>query len=75
MFHPKISFFSLIFLICIKIMTSQPDSEIESQNLFSDIHNSKYLWGTYKPNLYFSMKQKQKETPVFGLMWYGIKDN
>ena len=56
-------------------MTSQPDSEIESQNLFSDIHNSKYLWGTYKPNLYFSMKQKQKETPVFGLMWYGIKDN
>ena len=68
----------IIFIIKIslllKFISSQPESEIESQTLFSDIHNSKYLWGTYKPNLYFSMKQKQKETPVFGLMWYGIKE-
>jgi mannosyl-oligosaccharide glucosidase len=72
----------IIFIIklslLIKFISSQPESDIisdiESKKLFSDIHNSKYIWGTYKPNLYFSMKQKQKETPVFGLMWYGIKE-
>ena len=73
-FH-KYSFFILISLISLKLIIAQPESDIESNKLFSDIHNSKYLWGTYKPNLYFSMKQKQKETPVFGLMWYGIKEN
>ena len=76
MFFYKISFFLLILLfISTKYITSQPESDMESQKYFSDIHNSKYLWGTYKPNLYFSMKQKQKETPVFGIMWYGIKEN
>ena len=78
MFFCKYSNF-IIFIITISLLNnlikSQPESEIESQTLFSEIHNSKYLWGTYKPNLYFSMKQKQKETPVFGLMWYGIKEN
>ena len=78
MFFDKYSNF-IIFIITISLLNnlikSQPESEIESQTLFSEIHNSKYLWGTYKPNLYFSMKQKQKETPVFGLMWYGIKEN
>ena len=69
-----IIFIIKIFLL-IKLISSQPESDIESQHLFSELHNSKYLWGTYKPNLYFSMKQKQKETPVFGLMWYGIKEN
>ena len=75
MFFHKLSLISFILLTTLKISISQPESDIESPNLFSDIHNSKYLWGTYKPNLYFSMKQKQKETPVFGLMWYGLKDN
>ena len=78
MFFDKYSNF-IIFIITISLLNnlikSQPESEIESQTLFSELHNSKYLWGTYKPNLYFSMKQKQKETPVFGLMWYGIKEN
>ena len=73
------SLFIIKISLLIKFISSQPESDsildIESQKLFSHIHNSKYLWGTYKPNLYFSMKQKQKETPVFGLMWYGIKEN
>ena len=75
MFSYKHFIIFFIFLTILKIIASQPDSDIESSNLFSEIHNSIYLWGTYKPNLYFSMKQKQKETPVFGLMWYGIRDN
>ena len=59
----------IIFFLFIYNITSNGDEEYEK--LFSDSHNYKYLWGTYKPNLYFSMKQKTKETPVFGLMWYG----
>jgi mannosyl-oligosaccharide glucosidase len=74
MFFHKNSFLLFILFLTIKLILSQPESDLESQKLFSDIHNSKYLWGTYKPNLYFSMKQKKKETPVFGIMWYGLKD-
>ena len=66
----------LIIIFTINSIISQPNdiSLEDSNNLFSELHNSKYLWGTYKPNLYFAMKQKQKETAVFGLMWYGIKE-
>lgn len=34
-------------------------------------HRSKYHWGTYKPNLYFAMKNRRNTSQVFGLMWYG----
>ena len=61
-----------LFLIIKNISTEGDD---DAERLFSDSHNYKYLWGTYKPNLYFSMKQKVKETPVFGLMWYGQQKN
>jgi len=39
-------------------------------------HRSKYHWGTYKPNLYFAMKNRRNTSQVFGLMWYGAgKEN
>ena len=65
-------FKALILVILLSNISSEGNDEKEQ--LFSDSHNAKYLWGTYKPNLYFSMKQKEKETPVFGLMWYGIQN-
>lgn len=36
-------------------------------------HRGKYLWGTYKPNLYFSMKNRRNTSDVFGIMWYGAE--
>ena len=63
----------ILLLFIINSITSEENDETEK--LFSDSHYYKYLWGTYKPNLYFSMKQKKKETPVFGLMWYGQQKN
>ena len=65
-------FKALILVILLSNISSEGNDEKEQ--LFSDSHNAKYLWGTYKPNLYFSMKQKEKETPVFGLMWYGLQN-
>ena len=38
--------------------------------LFSQEHLSKYFWGTYKPNLYFAMRERLNTTNVFGIMWY-----
>ena len=64
---------ALILVILLNSISSEGNEEKEQ--LFSHSHNAKYLWGTYKPNLYFSMKQKEKETPVFGLMWYGLQNN
>lgn len=39
--------------------------------IISPEHKSKFLWGTYKPNLYFAMKERRNSTAVFGIMWYG----
>ena len=38
-------------------------------------HKSKFLWGTYKPNLYFSMKNRRNTSDVFGIMWYGSESS
>jgi mannosyl-oligosaccharide glucosidase len=38
-------------------------------------HRSKYFWGTYKPNLYFAMKNRRNVSDVFGIMWYGSSSN
>jgi len=34
-------------------------------------HRYKFNWGTYKPNLYFAMKNRRNMSDVFGVMWYG----
>lgn len=39
--------------------------------IISPEHKAKYMWGTYKPNLYFAMKERKNSTHVFGIMWYG----
>ena len=64
-----------IFKLCFVFLIINVEGNGESEKLFSDSHFYKYLWGTYKPNLYFSMKQKVKETSVFGIMWYGQQNN
>ena len=61
----------MIFLIFL-ILNSFCDDYYEE--LFSNKHRNKYLWGTYKPNLYFSLKEKLEKTNVFGLMWYSISE-
>ena len=61
----------MIFLIFL-ILNSFCDDDYEE--LFSNKHRNKYLWGTYKPNLYFSLKEKLEKTNVFGLMWYSISE-
>ncbi|KAL0803320.1 hypothetical protein ABMA28_017199 [Loxostege sticticalis] len=27
-------------------------------------------WGSYRPNVYFGMKTREPQSPVFGMMWY-----
>lgn len=46
-----------------------------NSEFFSKEHINKYHWGTYKPNLYFAMKEKKSTTDVFGLMWYNPSSN
>lgn len=65
----KVLFVILIQFTLLYLMQSQYDLQ-DYGVLFSNEHQSKYLWGTYKPNLYFAMKERTNTTDVFGLMWY-----
>lgn len=37
-------------------------------------HRAEYFWGTYKPNLYFAMKNRLNTSINFGMMWYGAEE-
>lgn len=39
--------------------------------IFNQNHRSKYHWGTYKPNLYFAMKNRRNMSETFGILWFG----
>lgn len=41
-----------------------------SSNIFTEDYLKSTHWGTYKPNLYFSIREKSPKTFTFGLMWY-----
>ena len=60
----------ILFLFTIQTELKIENEEEDYKNLFSSNHINKYLWGTYKPNLYFSLKERKKLSDVFGIMWY-----
>ena len=60
----------LVFLICLGITLSQWDLQDYGQ-ILSNEHRLKYYWGTYKPNLYFAVKNRRNVSTVLGMMWYG----
>jgi len=36
---------------------------------FQGEHGRKYLWGTYRPGLYFGVRSRQPKSTLMGLMW------
>ena len=65
-------YFIYFFLFIILPFISFCNDDYET--LFSNKHRSQFLWGTYKPNLYFSLKEKEPKTNVFGIMWYTMEE-
>lgn len=37
-------------------------------------HNASLYWGTYRPNLYFGTRTREKQSILTGLMWMGAHD-
>ena len=62
--------FFIINTTLVLLISSQWDS-IEYDEIISNDHNSKLNWGTYKPNLYFSIRERKNTSLIFGMMWYG----
>jgi len=68
-----IIFFSTLLFQLISLASCQFD--LQDYGIILDAqHRSKYLWGTYKSNLYFAMKNRRNTSQVFGLMWYGADE-
>ena len=67
----KLILFFLSYIISlISIINCQYDLQ-DYGVILDNKHRSRYYWGTYKPNLYFAMKNRRNTSQVFGLMWYG----
>lgn len=32
------------------------------------------VWGAYRPNLYFGLRPRIKQSLMTGLMWFGVQD-
>lgn len=32
------------------------------------------LWGTYRPGVYIGMRARLPDSPLFGVLWHGLKD-
>lgn len=70
-----LSFHTLIFLFLIFNLNIQKiNTQYDLQDygvIIDNAQKAKYHWGTYKPNLYFALKNRRNTSQVFGLMWYG----
>lgn len=45
------------------------DSLYETNEVLDYLYNETMEWGTYKPNLYFALKQRKKNPLTVGLIW------
>eukprot|EP00347_Sterkiella_histriomuscorum_P002218 403369017 len=55
---------------------SDLDNTLKNEPLYSPLHNKSVEWGTYKPNLYFGVKNRQMNALTFGLFLYNeVPDN
>ena len=36
--------------------------------------NTSFLWGPYRPNLYFGLRPRKPDALLIGLMWYSADD-
>jgi len=73
--NSKIFFpFFLLIIFAIHNVTSQFDLQ-DYGIIITNNHKSKFHWGTYKPNLFFAMKNRKNNSDVFGIMWYSHNSN
>lgn len=64
-----ILYIALIILTLVNTTNQQWDNQ-DYGNISTESYISTYYWGTYKPNLYFSMKNKIEKSENFGILWY-----
>lgn len=68
-------FFLLLSYICSFIIIKCQWDASDYGEIITKEHKDKFLWGTYKPNLYYAVKDRTNTSTVFGIMWYGANKN
>lgn len=59
--------FWCLLMVVLENTTKLPDGV----NIFSDEHNSEFLWGMYRPHLYYGMRTRVGiDSLMLGFMWY-----
>lgn len=62
--------FPVLILFTVFLMVNSQFDLQDYGVIIPNTQRSKFYWGTYKPNLYFAMKNRRNTSDVFGMMWY-----
>lgn len=82
-FQTPLFFVNFLFFFFLLILTQLNGNEIFEETTvdqFSSISeaellNQTFYWGTYRPNLYFGIKNRaEKEEILTGLMWHSVSN-
>jgi len=65
--------YAYLIIIILCLIKSQYDYS-DYGTIFDNEQRASYYWGTYKPNLYFAMKNRLNTSINFGIMWYGADE-
>eukprot|EP00124_Ichthyophonus_hoferi_P002290 Ihof_evm1s150 gene=Ihof_evmTU1s150 len=58
------------------VVTVYPGSSVLDLPQFTnDDHQARYLWGSYRPQVYFGMRAKLPTSPLIGLMYFSHHSN
>ena len=64
-------FGSLIYLsVALKLNLADLDNTLSNETLFSPLYNATMEWGTYKPDLFFGIKNRQNHPLAAGIFWH-----
>lgn len=68
----KIIYIYFLLVLCCLLKCQYDYSDYGT--IIDNEQRHQYFWGTYKPNLYFSMKNRINTSINFGVMWYGADE-
>ena len=58
-----------------KLNLADLDNTLANETLFSPLYNTTMEWGTYKPDLFFGLKNRQNHPLAAGMFWYSTLNN
>lgn len=61
-----------VFSIVSECVGNENRDTLQLKNVIGAASNDSLMWGPYRPNLYFGMRSRSTESPLFGMLWHNL---